>query len=102
VLGACVISALIGVLGAWVQKWPFWIATGALHGTLLALVGLIGDLTASLLKRNAGVKDFGDILPEHGGILDRVDSFVWTAPYSWLVLTAVLPFLRQVSSWISQ
>jgi predicted CDP-diglyceride synthetase/phosphatidate cytidylyltransferase len=40
---------------------------GAIHGTMLGLLGLIGDLTASMLKRNAGLKDFGDLLPEHGG-----------------------------------
>lgn len=63
------------------------------HGILLALLGLIGDLTASMMKRDAGVKDFGDILPEHGGVLDRVDSFVWSAPYSWLVCNFILPTL---------
>ena len=43
---------------------------------ILALLGLVGDLTASLLKRDAGLKDFGDLIPEHGGIMDRVDSYV--------------------------
>ena len=81
--------------GAWVQKWPLWPLTGAIHGTLLALLGLLGDLTASMLKRDAGLKDFGDLLPEHGGVLDRVDSFIWSAPYSWLVCTTVIPALRQ-------
>ena len=82
VIGGCTVSAALGVLGAWVQKWPYFVWTGALHGTLLGLLGLIGDLTASMLKRDAGLKDFGDLIPEHGGILDRVDSFVWAAPYS--------------------
>jgi len=85
VIGGCAVSALLGIFGAWVQKWPLWALTGAVHGILLALLGLIGDLTASMLKRDAGLKDFGDLIPEHGGILDRVDSFVWSAPYSWIV-----------------
>jgi len=62
---------------------------------MLGLLGLFGDLTASMLKRDAGIKDFGDLIPEHGGILDRVDSFIWTAPYSWLVFTTILPALAR-------
>lgn len=96
-LGGSVVSAGLGVIGAWVQKWPYWLITGALHGTLVALLGLIGDLTASMLKRDAGLKDFGNIIPEHGGIMDRVDSFVWTAPYSYLVCVYFIPFLRKLT-----
>lgn len=75
------------------MKWPFWPITGFVHGIALGILGLVGDLSASMLKRDAGIKDFGDLLPEHGGILDRVDSFVWSAPYSWFVMKAVLPAL---------
>lgn len=94
VIGGCIASALFSIAGAWAQKWPYFVITGALHGTILGLLGLIGDLTASMLKRDAGLKDFGDLLPEHGGIMDRVDSFVWTAPYSWLVAAYVIPTLK--------
>jgi CDP-diglyceride synthetase len=94
VLGGCAASAFLSVIGAWAQKWPYFVLTGAIHGTLLALLGLIGDLTASMLKRDAGLKDFGDLIPEHGGILDRVDSFVWTAPYSWVVCAYIIPALK--------
>lgn len=96
VFGGCLLSALLSILGAWVQKWPYWLLTGAIHGIMLGFLGLIGDLTASMLKRDAGLKDFGDLIPEHGGILDRVDSFVWSAPYSWLFYTAILPALRAI------
>jgi phosphatidate cytidylyltransferase len=94
VLGGCVTSAILSIVGAWIQKWPYWWITGAIHGINLAFLGLIGDLSASMLKRDAGLKDFGNLLPEHGGILDRVDSFVWTAPYSFLVCTKIIPFLK--------
>ena len=97
VIGGCAISALLAMFGAWVQKWPYWWATGSIHGILLALLGLIGDLTASMLKRDAGLKDFGDLIPEHGGIMDRVDSFIFTAPYSWIFLTYILPALKAIS-----
>lgn len=97
VYGGCAVSAAIGILGAWIQKWPYFVVTGAIHGCMLALLGLIGDLTASMLKRDAGLKDFGDLLPEHGGILDRVDSFIWAAPYSWIVCKYILPGLSALS-----
>lgn len=97
VIGGCATSACLGMLGAWVQKWPAWAVTGAVHGVLLGLLGLIGDLTASMLKRNAGLKDFGDLIPEHGGIMDRVDSFIFTAPYSWLVISYVIPALKKAA-----
>jgi CDP-diglyceride synthetase len=97
VIGGCAASAALSVLGAWVQKWPYFVVTGAVHGVCLGLLGLFGDLTASMLKRDAGIKDFGDLIPEHGGILDRVDSFVWTAPYSWLVCAFVIPALRKIA-----
>jgi len=96
-LGGSAVSAGLGMIGAWVQKWPYWLITGAVHGFLLALLGLIGDLTASMLKRDAGLKDFGNIIPEHGGIMDRVDSFVWSAPYSFLVCVYFIPALRKLT-----
>jgi phosphatidate cytidylyltransferase len=49
-------------------------------GAVLAIAGLTGDLAASYVKRLTGVKDFGRILPEHGGILDRFDSLLVAAP----------------------
>jgi CDP-diglyceride synthetase len=94
VIGGCALSAILSIIGAWVQKWPYFVLTGAIHGAILALLGLIGDLTASMLKRDSGLKDFGDLIPEHGGILDRVDSFIWTAPYSWLVCQYIIPALK--------
>ena len=96
-LGGCVVSVMLAIAGAWVQKWPYWMATGTIHGCMLAFLGLIGDLTASMLKRDAGLKDFGDLIPEHGGIMDRVDSFIWTAPYSWLFCVHVIPALTNLA-----
>ena len=64
VIGGCVFSMVLATLGAWVQNWPYWFALGPIHGVLLALLGLVGDLTASMLKRDAGLKDFGDLIPE--------------------------------------
>jgi phosphatidate cytidylyltransferase len=93
-LGGTIFGAAFATLGAWIMQWPYWYLTGPIHGVMLAFLGLVGDLTASMLKRDSGLKDFGDLLPEHGGIMDRVDSFIFTAPYSWLVLQFIIPALR--------
>lgn len=93
-LGGTLVCAAIATLGSIVMQWPYWYLTGPIHGIALAFLGLVGDLTASMLKRDSGMKDFGDLLPEHGGIMDRVDSFIFTAPYSWLVCQFIIPALR--------
>ena len=56
---------------------------------VLAVIGICGDLSASVIKRNFGVKDFGNLFPGHGGVMDRCDSilFVSTALYALIVLT---------------
>ncbi len=53
----------------------------ALCGVCCCFLGLLGDLTASLIKRDAGIKDFGNIMPGHGGAMDRFDSLVYIAPF---------------------
>ena len=57
---------------------------------VLCVMGICGDLAASVIKRNYGVKDFGTLLPEHGGATDRIDSFLLTLPTVYLILTFIL------------
>jgi phosphatidate cytidylyltransferase len=55
-------------------------------GILLGAVGQVGDLSESFLKRSAGAKDAGHLIPGHGGVLDRLDSLLFNVPalYYWL------------------
>ncbi len=56
-------------------------------GMLCALLGLLGDLSASLIKRQTGIKDYGNIMPGHGGVMDRFDSVLFVSPFMTIALS---------------
>jgi len=80
-VGGLVGSMIVGLLvGLWVGlPGPH----ALILGTLLGVTGQLGDLVKSSLKRDLGVKDFGELLPGHGGILDRFDSLLVNAPIAY-------------------
>lgn len=62
-------------------------------GMVASVVGVLGDLSASVIKRQYNVKDFGNLMPGHGGILDRFDSVLFVAPFIYVVLSYLSPVM---------
>jgi len=90
-IGGCLAAMACSGLGASLMAWPRPWLSGAVYGLLCAVMALIGDLTVSLLKRSAGVKDTGSLLPGHGGLLDRIDSYLLVAAPAFFYVRWLLP-----------
>jgi phosphatidate cytidylyltransferase len=88
-LGAMfLLSVANGKAETWIQ-----VADLLVLGLVIAVLAPIGDLTESMFKRNLDVKDFGTLLPGHGGVLDRFDGFLFVLPGAYYVLTWLEPWI---------
>ena len=88
-LGCIIVGILCVTLGL---HGPWWV--GAVVGALTAPAATLGDLFESAVKRDLGVKDMSNFLPGHGGLMDRLDSLVVSAPVIWATLALLLPIAR--------
>jgi phosphatidate cytidylyltransferase len=82
----CVVVAVVCMVLA--LDGPWW--GGVLLGVAIVVAATVGDLGESLLKRDLGITDMGDILPGHGGVMDRLDSLVFAAPVAWVLFAVFL------------
>ena len=81
VVGAALLTIIYGMIfksAMQIDQTHVWIMAGI--SAVGALISMVGDLTASAIKRNYEIKDYGKLIPGHGGILDRFDSVIFTAP----------------------
>ncbi|MBF0582663.1 MAG: phosphatidate cytidylyltransferase [Magnetococcales bacterium] len=91
--GGMALASVVGGVMAHVVSLPYSWGEAILLAALLSVVGQLGDLAESLLKREAGVKDSGQLIPGHGGMLDRLDSLLFATPVYYLFLwsTTLVP-----------
>lgn len=90
ILGAALLSALYTYLiGKYSVSWGINVTAAAVLGAVGALVSMVGDLAASAIKRDYGIKDYGKLIPGHGGIMDRFDSVIIAAPLIFLGLSII-------------
>ena len=87
-IAAVVASSLMSALMGGLIGWPWWRTIPV--GIGIALVSVVGDLAESAMKRDIGIKDFGTVLPGHGGILDRFDGLLFAAPLFYYYVIAFL------------
>ena len=69
----------------WGMNYSYWYV--GIMGLILSLIGQIGDFVASSIKRYVDIKDYSNLIPGHGGMLDRIDSLIFLAPFAYIFFT---------------
>jgi len=98
-VGGVVAAVGAAFLGRWLFMKGLTTGNTVLTGLIFGVISQLGDLSESLLKRSAGVKDSGSIIPGHGGMLDRVDSLIFTIPAFYYYILYFVPEIALEPLW---
>ena len=90
ILGAIIITVVFSIFMNNLYDMNINYKLISIMGLVLSLVGQIGDFAASVMKRHFEVKDFSNLFPGHGGMVDRIDSVIFIAPFAYLFITILL------------
>ena len=88
-LGGILCSIITGIVFSFIFNWDNYVLIGSVFGVFVSLMALVGDLIESMMKRDAKLKDSGNLLPGHGGILDRIDSYIFTPSLIFYTILAL-------------
>ena len=91
-IGGIICSIFVATIFAFLLNWQNPFLIGIVYGIFVSLMALVGDLIESMMKRDAKLKDSGTFLPGHGGILDRIDSYIFTPSVIYTIIIILKPF----------